>query len=175
MNIFFDMDYTIIEVDDGRLRPGVEALLRSLRLEGHSIYIWSGLGNREEEIRLLGLQDMVDGIFEKPTTNYDNVIADKVARRKIPCPPDLVVDDCSEIVAALGGILVPPYGVKVHNDQEMRRVHRIIRECVSTGHSWDPAYRPKPARERSGATRALEPAHATRSGLEAAREQREAP
>ena len=58
--------------------------------------------------------------------------------------PDLVVDDTSAIVTALGGVVVKPYGVRIHNDQDMERVYRIISEYASVGHSLDSTFRPRP-------------------------------
>ena len=54
MNIFFDMDYTILSAT-GRLRPRVVETFNQLREDGHSLYIWSGIGVRVAEVRNLGL------------------------------------------------------------------------------------------------------------------------
>ena len=145
MNIFFDMDYMIREevIDGGNLRPGVKEVFERLKTEGHSVYIWSGLGARMEEVKLLGLQDMVDGVFQKPVERFETAVKDMLSRKQIPVLPDLVVDDSAAIVTVLGGILVRPYGARIRNDQEMERVYRIIRECASDGHSSDSAFRPK--------------------------------
>ena len=50
MNIFFDVDYTILGLDDS-LRPGTKETFRKLIDDGHSIYIWSGVGLRWEVVR----------------------------------------------------------------------------------------------------------------------------
>ncbi len=144
MNIFFDMDYTIIEIDFGGLRPGVKEVFERLRAEGHTLYIWSGAGIRTEEVELLGLQDTVSGVFQKPWERYEKAVNDMLTRNEIPVLPDLVVDDTSAIVTALGGVVVQPYGVRIHNDHDMEQVYRIISEYASDGHSIDSAFRPKP-------------------------------
>ena len=45
MKIFFDVDYTILGLDDS-LRPGTMETLAQLKEEGNEIYIWSGMGER---------------------------------------------------------------------------------------------------------------------------------
>ena len=42
MNIYFDVDYTLIAMD-GSLRPGTTEVFESLLEDGHFIYIWSGV------------------------------------------------------------------------------------------------------------------------------------
>lgn len=142
MNLFFDVDYTIFSVDSETLRPGVKEVFERLRDDGHTIYIWSGAGIRTEEVELFGLQDIVSGVFEKPTERYEKVVHDMLIRKQIPVLPDLVVDDSAPIVRALGGILVPPFGAKVHDDRHMERVYRIIYDYASNGHSRNEAFRP---------------------------------
>ena len=44
MNIFFDVDYTILGLDDS-LRPGTQETLKQLKDDGNDIYIWSGMAN----------------------------------------------------------------------------------------------------------------------------------
>ena len=43
MKIFFDVDYTILGLDDS-LRPGTMETLQKIKDDGHEIYIWSGMG-----------------------------------------------------------------------------------------------------------------------------------
>ena len=45
MKIFFDVDYTILGLDDS-LRPGTMETLQKIKDDGHEIYIWSGMGER---------------------------------------------------------------------------------------------------------------------------------
>jgi hydroxymethylpyrimidine pyrophosphatase-like HAD family hydrolase len=46
MNIFFDVDETIVGYD-GSLRPLVHETFKALLEEGHRIYIWSGVRTPE--------------------------------------------------------------------------------------------------------------------------------
>lgn len=165
MHIFFDVDYTILEIDYGTLRPGVKDVFEKLVMDGHTVYVWSGVGARVEEVKALGLQDLVGGVFEKPWENYERVVEDMLTRGEIPVLPDLVVDDTAAIVRALGGILVRPYGSKgPRNDREMELVYRIIMEYTSDGHSSHPAFRPlSPERHTRRDKRALIPPRIPRS------------
>ena len=142
LNIFFDIDYTIIETDYGSLRPGVRAVFEKLKAIDHTLYIWSGIGARVDEVKALGLSDLVSGVFAKPWENYERSVQDMLARKEIPVRPDLVVDDTAEIVRALGGIVVAQYGaIGCEDDQEMERVYRIIHEYTVDGYSRHPAFR----------------------------------
>ena len=167
LNIFFDMDYTILEIDYGTLRPGVKQLFEGLRTDGHTLYIWSAMGARPEEVRALGLEDMVSGVFDKPWENYERSLRGMLTRKEIPVRPDLVVDDTAAIVRAFGGIVVQQYGALSAdavaartggaaatgpaNDQEMERVYRIIHEYTVNGYSRHPAFRHlSPRAQRTG-------------------------
>ncbi len=44
MNIFFDMDYTLLAVD-GSLRPKVREVLQRLKDDGHQLYVWSAMAS----------------------------------------------------------------------------------------------------------------------------------
>ena len=140
MNIFFDMDYTLIAVD-GSLRPKAEQVMRRLRDDGHDLYVWSGNGVRWLELRKHGLETLVTDCFEKPATNP----AESVKTMGLPVMPDLVVDDDLEFAAALGGVWVKTYHMPYAEDAEMDRVYRIITEWTQTGASTDPRFRaPRP-------------------------------
>ena len=131
MNIFFDMDYTILEIDNGTLRPFVREIFERLSADGHSLYIWSGVGARTDEVAALGLYDMVSGVFPKPWENYEATVDEMLTSGTIPVRPDMVVDDTAAIVRALGGIVVRPYGsLSEPGDQEMERVYRFIRDLA---------------------------------------------
>ena len=43
MKIFFDVDYTILGLDD-TLRPNTKETFQRLLDDGHEIHIWSGMG-----------------------------------------------------------------------------------------------------------------------------------
>ena len=65
MNIFFDVDYAIIGIDNS-LRPGTREVFRRLIVDGHLIYIWSGLGPRWEVVERHKLEEFASGVFWKP-------------------------------------------------------------------------------------------------------------
>lgn len=130
MNIFFDMDYTILSAT-GRLRPMVTETFNRLREDGHSLYIWSGIGVRTTEVRDLGLLPLVQGVYEKPVQDYRRMLAGMLRRGELPATPDFVVDDYPEVVSALGGVSVRPYVNDDPEDREMRRVYDAIHQRVS--------------------------------------------
>ena len=69
MNIFFDVDDTLIAFD-GSLRPHVYEVFQKLLDDGHDIYIWSGVGLRWEIIERHKLRPYIQDCFVKPTANY---------------------------------------------------------------------------------------------------------
>ena len=138
MKIFFDVDYTILGLDD-TLRPGTMETLEQLREEGHEIYIWSGMGQRWEVVEKHNLTPLVSGVFEKPTHHFH----ERLEELGVPFEPEFVIDDYPEVVAAFGGVWVPPYFFKRSFDQEMERIYRIVRDFITTGTSEDRQYRAK--------------------------------
>lgn len=129
MNIFFDMDYTILSAT-GRLRPNVVETFSQLRADGHSLYIWSGIGVRTAEVRDLGLLPLVQGVYEKPVQDYQRMLEGMLRRGELPTSPDFVVDDYPEVVSALGGVSVRPYVNDDPDDTEMARVYEAIHRRV---------------------------------------------
>ena len=144
MHIYFDMDYTLIGLT-GTLRPLVKETFQQLLDDGHTLYIWSGIGDRTHEVRKLGLEEYVSGIYHKPIDDYEAIVRAKFERRELQVYPDMVIDDHSEIVSALGGVVVRAYFAGDHHDREMERVYRIISDYVDTGACADPAFRPRPS------------------------------
>ena len=82
MNIFFDMDYTIIS-STGTLRPNAKLVLERLDADGHKIYIWSGLGARHQEIQNLELNSLVTDVLEKPTHDYQQLVHGMLRRGEL--------------------------------------------------------------------------------------------
>lgn len=121
MNIFFDVDHTIIN-SDNRLRPGVRELFERLRAAGHSVYLWSGIGRRWEIVQAYALGDLVVDCFEKPLYQYERMLAPL----GINVRPDFVVDDHPHLVHAFGGCVVAPYRRDDPADREMERVETVI-------------------------------------------------
>ena len=132
MNIFFDVDYTILGLDNS-LRTGTEETFQNLVGDGHRIYIWSGMGERWEVVRWHKLEEYVSGVYAKPTYDFQ----ERLSELGVPVIPDFVIDDYPEIVAAFGGVWVPPHFYKRNVDDQMERVYRIITEYVEKGSSDD--------------------------------------
>ena len=138
MKIFFDVDYTILGLDDS-LRPGTIETFQKLNDDGHEIYIWSGMGERWEVVRKHNLEPYIQGVYEKPTHHFH----ERLNELGVPFEPDFVIDDYPEVVAAFSGVWVPPYFFKRSVDHEMDCIYRIICEVLNTGASEDRQYRVK--------------------------------
>ena len=95
LNVFFDVDYTLI-MADGRLRNHTEEVFVRLKEAGHAIYIWSGVGIRRFDMRLHGLDGYVDDYFVKPLYRY----RERLEEMDVTVMPDYVIDDHSQVVAA---------------------------------------------------------------------------
>ena len=95
MKIFFDVDYTILGLDNS-LRPQTKETFQALLDEDHQIYIWSGMGERWEVIEKHQLQPFVSGVYEKPTHHFH----ERLEELGVPFEPDFVIDDYPEVVAA---------------------------------------------------------------------------
>ena len=137
LNIFFDVDYTIMAAD-GSLRPGTSEVFERLVADSHHVFVWSGVGNRSEDVRRLELDRFVSDVFEKPLSDFDAGLVERGGNRR----PDFVIDDYPEIVRHFGGVQVRPYYFASASDQEMDRVYRIVAELAADGASSDPAYQP---------------------------------
>ena len=103
MKIFFDVDYTILGLDD-TLRPGTKEVFQKLLDDSHEIYIWSGMGERWEVIEKHDLNPYISGVYEKPTNHFH----ERLEELNVPFEPEFVIDDYPEVVAAFGGAWVPP-------------------------------------------------------------------
>lgn len=125
MNIFFDVDETIMGYD-GSLRPLVHETFAALIEEGHRIYIWSGVRSAEmvriEVVERHGLQAYVTDCFQKPRWDYRAWWN----RQGFDVQPDFIVDDYPEIVEVFGGITIKSY-IRAQADSELERVHAAIR------------------------------------------------
>ena len=125
MNIFFDVDQTILG-QDGSLRPLVEDIFRRLVDDGHRIFVWSGVRTadvvRTDVVERHGLAAYVADCFRKPVFDYRQ----QWLRRGLGVQPDFCVDDYPEIVQAFGGVLVKPY-LSARADADLERVYQAIR------------------------------------------------
>ena len=118
MNIFFDMDYTILGLD-GSLRPGTREVFEQLVARGHDVYVWSGMGGvRWDEVRRSGLEPFVKGVYRKPLADFRAGLE----RCGVPVVPDFVIDDYPEIVAHFGGVRIKEYQSRHQEDDEMYAV-----------------------------------------------------
>jgi hypothetical protein len=123
LNIFFDVDYTIISWD-GTLRPHTREVFEQLKADGHTIYLWSGVGIRREVVNQHKLHDLVTDCFMKPTWDYKNALT----RLNVPLVPDFVIDDHNGVVSAFGGYWISRFdGYPGYQDEEMKKVYEAIR------------------------------------------------
>ena len=53
-----------------------------------------------------------------------------------------MIDDYPEIVGAFGGVVARPYYFKAFEDNEMKRIYKIVNEYLETGHSEEVGFRP---------------------------------
>jgi FMN phosphatase YigB (HAD superfamily) len=129
MNIFFDVDETILGYD-GSLRPLVRQIFQQLVDEGHQIFIWSGVRTgeivRTEVVQRHGLDAYVTGCYQKPLFDY----REQWQRMGVAIQPDFCVDDYPDIVEAFGGILVKPYA-QARPDSELQRVYAAIQTAAA--------------------------------------------
>lgn len=135
MNIFFDMDGTLISVQDESLRPGVRATFERLVRDGHRIYVWSGVGLRWAEVDRHSLRELVSDCFLKPLRDHRA----SLASHRVDVEPDFVVDDYREVVDAFRGHTVRPYEGRDPDDREMdvvyAKVVEVMRLAKSAGRS----------------------------------------
>jgi hypothetical protein len=128
LNVFFDVDYTIIDSEGEVLRPHVHEVFERLVAEGHVVYLWSGMGRRWEVVRQWGLEHLVRDCFEKPVENHEQ----ERVRLGVPFRPDYVVDDTPSVVTAFGGFVIRPFSPwKEPDDREMLRVYEAIQKHLA--------------------------------------------
>ncbi|MGH2585605.1 MAG: hypothetical protein ACRDJE_11890 [Dehalococcoidia bacterium] len=128
MNLFFDVDFTLITWNY-RLRPHVREVFQRLKDDGHTIYLWSGMGERWEVVEQFALHEWVTDCFSKPL--YDHVA--RLPELGVPVRPDFVIDDHEEPVAVFGGALIQPPHSPLEADREMLRIYEAIREFAAGG------------------------------------------
>ena len=126
LNVFFDVDYTLI-MADGRLRNHTEEVFQRLKDAGHSIYIWSGVGIRRFDMRLHGLDGYVDDYFVKPLYRY----RERLDEMDVTVVPDYVIDDHAQVVRAFdAGYHIPD--IARRDDRELLNVLEEI-EALADG------------------------------------------
>ncbi|MCH8194833.1 MAG: HAD hydrolase family protein [Chloroflexi bacterium] len=118
MNVFFDVDYTLI-ADDGSLRPYVHEVFQKIKDDGHNIYIWSGVGIRWEVVNRHNLRQYIETCYLKPLSDYKETLIEL----GVDVMPDFVIDDHSGVPLAFGGVVVRPYYTRNETDEELLRVY----------------------------------------------------
>lgn len=121
MNIFFDVDHTLVfpTAQFNALRPGAHDAMRRLREAGHGVYVWSAGGQQyvERVVELHGLGELVDGCFDKDP--------------RVEPRPDFIIDDDWYLVEKWGGHLVSQYKAVDEHDREL---HEALDRLASLGH-----------------------------------------
>lgn len=123
MNVFFDVDYTLI-AEDGSLRPLVRETFEKIKQDGHKIYIWSGVGIRWEVVRRHDLKGFIETCYLKPLSDYRETLIEL----GVDIVPDFCIDDHSGVVLAFSGVAVKPYYTKNLADEEMNRVYAELKK-----------------------------------------------
>jgi hypothetical protein len=140
VNIFFDIDYTILSYDQA-LRRGTQAIFARLVEDGHQVYVWSGEGVRWSVVRQHDLEPYVSGVFAKPLSDF----AAGLTRLQVSPTPDFVIDDYPEIVGYFGGYFVPEFYSSRDDDDELESVYQVIVDLVTNGHATHHRWRPRSA------------------------------
>ena len=130
MNIFFDVDYTLMAMD-GTLRPHTKDIFKQLIIDRHKIFIWSGVGDRTSDVNRHGLSEYVSGVFVKPIADFEIGLK----RFKVLPRPDFVIDDHREIVEYFGGVHIEPFYFKSSDDEHMNFLYEAIYSFESSGDS----------------------------------------
>ncbi|MCL4239961.1 MAG: HAD family hydrolase [Dehalococcoidia bacterium] len=108
MNIFFDVDHTLVFIDQhtNALRPGAHEAMRRLKAARHGVFVWSasGLAHVERVVHLHGLGEWVDGMFDKDP--------------RVQPYPDFIIDDDWYLVEKYGGHCVSQYKAINPEDRE---------------------------------------------------------
>lgn len=109
MNVFFDVDHTLvfISAETNVLRPGAGEAMRRLKEAGHGVYVWSASGQAHVErvVELHGLTPWVDGMFDKDP--------------RVEPQPDYIIDDDWYLVEKWGGYCVSQYRAVDEEDGEL--------------------------------------------------------
>ncbi len=121
MNIFFDVDHTLID-SGNRLRPGVRELFERLTADGHRLYLWSGIGERLEVLEQHGLAPYVAACYVKPLYQHRRMLGPL----GIGVNPDFTVDDHPDLPAVFGGVVVRHFLIYDADDREMERVYAMV-------------------------------------------------
>ena len=134
MNVFFDVDDTLIALD-GSLRPRVHEVFQKIIDRGHVIYIWSGVGLRWEEVEKHGLRPYVRDCYQKPRWGH----RERLELLGVDIEPHFVVDDFKDIVEVFGGHAIRPYYSANPEDREMDVVYEKLLAVAAAQEAGEPA------------------------------------
>ena len=117
MNIFFDVDHTLVFIDSSTtvLRPGAHDAMRRLKEAGHDVYVWSAGGALyvERVVEMHGLAEWVSGCFDKDP--------------RVQPSPDFIIDDDWYLVEKYGGHLVSQYkAVNLDDVELLAAIERLL-------------------------------------------------
>ncbi len=109
LNIFFDVDHTLVFIDQhtNALRPQAQVAMQRLKDAGHFVYVWSAGGKDyvERTVHMHGLVQWVDGCFDKDP--------------RVQPRPDFIIDDDWYLVQKWGGYCVSQYKAVDESDAEL--------------------------------------------------------
>jgi hypothetical protein len=134
MNIFFDVDGTLIGYHDRDLRVGVRETMQRLKDRGHAIYLWTaqGAAHARTVAEINDLVHLLSGCYEKPPSQEQDRGEAGLKRYRIPVRPDFCIDDDPLWhIPEFGGIAVRHYvEVKIHGieDHSMANVYTAVLE-----------------------------------------------
>src|SRR5690606_38666997 len=108
LNVFFDVDHTLVYVDQHTniLRPGAHDAMETLKKAGHDVFVWSAGGKAyvERIVDMHGLIKWVDGCFDKDP--------------RVEPTPHFIIDDDWYLVEKYSGFLVTQYKAVNPADRE---------------------------------------------------------
>lgn len=109
MNVFFDVDHTLVwpTAEANTLRPYAHEAMKRLKAAGHSVFVWSAGGQEyvRKTVELHELTPFVDGCFDKDP--------------RVEQAPDFIIDDDWYLVEKYGGHLVSQYKAINEHDREL--------------------------------------------------------
>ena len=126
LNIFFDVDNTLI-MWNGKLRNHTRDVFTALKEAGHEIYIWSGVGIRQWDMRRHELDSFVTNYYVKPLEKHH----EKLESLGVPFVPDFVIDDHKTVVDAFGGYHISDE--MIEGDRELLEVLAAINAMALSG------------------------------------------
>ena len=123
LNVFFDVDNTLI-MWYGKLRNHAHDVFTKLRDDGHTIYVWSGVGIRRWDMRRHKLDEFVADYFLKPLEDHH----ERLKTYDVHVFPDYVIDDHKSVVDAFFGYHIPDMAGP--DDRELLEVYAHITEVA---------------------------------------------